>query len=192
MIDVLAIKPNDLLEVQNLAPPAHLPQPGEPGYHGETAEVMCLIVGQIFLEERSRAHQRHVADEHVVELRNLVEAPAPDRAAEPGDARIRPDLEQPRVVALVEVCNRCLFRIGAIAHRAKLVHAEAPAAESQPRMREEHRAGGVEFYEQREYGDKRREEPDADQRAGDVETSLEAKMSSLRRWHTLDTTVVAP
>ena len=69
---------------------------------------------------------------------------------------------------------------------------EAPAANPQPRMREEYRSRRVELHEQRQYRHKGHHERDADQCAGDVEASLEAKTPVRRQRSALDTRVIAP
>ena len=76
--------------------------PVRPGFTARRPKVMRLVVGEVGLEERPRADERHVAGEHVVQLRQLVETPAPNDATEPRDARIGGNLEQPRIVVLVE------------------------------------------------------------------------------------------
>src|SRR5262245_62049730 len=91
VLDVVAVETHDFVEVDDFAPAADLPQAREARLHREAAEVMRLVILEIRFEERAWAHERHVAGEDVVELRQLVETPATNDAAEPRHAGIRRD-----------------------------------------------------------------------------------------------------
>ena len=54
LLDVLPVKIDDILEVQDLAAAAHLPQPRDSRLRVEPAEVVILIAGEISLEKGPR------------------------------------------------------------------------------------------------------------------------------------------
>src|SRR5262249_55667 len=100
---------------------------------------------------RPRADERHVAREHIEELGDLVDIPAPQPAPDPGQPRIglgglpdyRPVLER--------------------AHGAKLDDAKRLLVETVTPLHEEDRAWAVEFDQDSDQDQKRRRR---DERAG--------------------------
>jgi hypothetical protein len=64
---------------------------GDAGADGEDAAVVRVVLRDFARLVRTRPHERHVAAQHVPELRQLVDGPAPDKAPEPRDARILVD-----------------------------------------------------------------------------------------------------
>ena len=75
--------------------PGHLPEAGDPGLGVEHAPaVPGLVLLDLVRQRRARPDQRHVASEHVPELRQLVEARLAQEAAERRHARIVGELEQ--------------------------------------------------------------------------------------------------
>ena len=70
-------------------PCGHLPEPGQAGGNGEAVELMRreMLVSRTGC--RAAAYERHVAAEHVDELRQLVQARPAEPAAERSD-RVRP------------------------------------------------------------------------------------------------------
>ena len=79
---------------------------------------------------RARADDRHLALEHVPELRQLVEVGLPEKAADAGHAR---------VVLLREDGPARLLCV--LVHRPELVHREEPAALAHPGLPVNHAAG---------------------------------------------------
>ena len=75
VVNVFEVKPHPVLEIGNLIAAADLPETGQPGLDAEAA-----AVGQIFKtlhfvhRQRARTDQAHFGAEHVVKLRQLVEA----------------------------------------------------------------------------------------------------------------------
>src|SRR5438270_1056729 len=82
LLNVLPVEEDDILEVDHLAASAHLPESGDPGLGVEAAEVVVLVFVEVRLEERSRSDQRHVADQYIGELWQLVETPATKKFSE--------------------------------------------------------------------------------------------------------------
>src|SRR5207249_1042141 len=95
--DVLGIQSHHLFEIHDITAPAHLPQPGNARLDSQASEVTVLIVREIALEKRPRAHQRHLADQDVPQLRQLIEAPAPQQLSQSSHPRIVGNLEEPFV-----------------------------------------------------------------------------------------------
>src|SRR5437867_11706146 len=97
MLDVFAIEAYDFFKVNDAAATAHLPEARDPRLRSEAPKVMGLVILEIRLEERPRAHKRHVTQQHVPDLRELVETPSPEETADASDAGIVWNLEQPRI-----------------------------------------------------------------------------------------------
>ena len=118
---------------------------------------------------RPRADQRHVAGEHVEELRNLVDVPAPQEAAEPGQSRIvAGGLRDHR--AVVER-----------AHGAKFDDAERLLIEAVAALHEENRAGTVEPDQRGDGEEHRRERNERDRRGDQVEQPLAGDLRARQR-----------
>src|SRR5205085_6811567 len=120
---------HNVLEVDDRASAAHLPQSCDSRLCIQATEVVILICREVRLEERTRTHQRHVAPENIPKLRQLVEAPPAKQCAQSRHARILWNLEQPRIASVIEMRELVLLGICANAHRAELEHSEASAAE---------------------------------------------------------------
>ena len=120
---------------------------------------------------RPRPDDRHVAAQHVPELRQLVEIEAPQPA---------PDRRAARVVRRAP--RRAGFVLGALVHRAELVDLERLAVEPHALLRVEHRTG-------RRAPDQRRDDEqagcrqDEQRRAGnrDVDRPLEHAVEAAQR-----------
>src|SRR5262249_38804501 len=78
------------------------------------------------------------------ELRQLVQAGAPQEAADPRHAGVDAELED-GAVDLAEVAEVRLHPVGAVGHRAELVEAEAAAAEADALLDEDRGAGRVQL-----------------------------------------------
>ena len=70
-----------------------LPQTGDAGLDGKARKPVRGIVLDLVRDRRPRSHQRHLAAQHVPQLRQLVEARAPQRPAEAGHALVAGHLE---------------------------------------------------------------------------------------------------
>src|SRR6266849_2597884 len=97
--------------------------------------MMILVGREVALEKRARPHDRHIAEQHVPELRQLVETPTADPPAKPRDPRIVRNLEEPRIARVIEVCERLLLAVSPLSHCPKLQHSEPPAAEAHALLR---------------------------------------------------------
>src|SRR5690349_10828971 len=85
---VSKIQSNHLVE-RCPAPPADLPQARDSRLHLEdAAAVPRLIALQLIPDGRPRAHQRHIAFQHIKELRKLVQACLAQYPANARDARV--------------------------------------------------------------------------------------------------------
>ena len=97
-------------------------------------QASVLVAGQ-----GARPHQRHLAAQHVPELRQLVDTGLPQQSSETRDAGILLDLEG-RSVLFVQRHQLRFARLGVGDHRAELQHHELPAAQTAPLLTEEHRS----------------------------------------------------
>src|SRR5205823_12529062 len=105
-LEVEEVEPDQLVEVE-LGAAGDLPQPGDAGQHEVALAVPVLEPVVVALRQRTRADQRHLPAQHVEELRQLVDRPAPQKAADGGDARVVADLED-RAALLVRLLELSL------------------------------------------------------------------------------------
>src|SRR5689334_5651545 len=112
LLDVLAVEEDDVLEIQNLTATADLPESRDSRLRVETAEVMVFVFLKVRFEERPRSDQRHVANQNVGKLRQLVEAPAPQELPQSSGARVVRDLEQPTIAGVIEMSRSEERRVG--------------------------------------------------------------------------------
>src|SRR5215208_2299113 len=103
LLNILAVEVDHVLEIEHLAAPTYLPKACYAGFRVEPTEVMVLVVAEIRFEERARADQRHLSDENVEQLRQLVETPPSQESPETRCARVILDLEQTPVLGMVEM-----------------------------------------------------------------------------------------
>ena len=121
-----------------------------------------------------RPDQAHVALHHVEELRQLVDAPAPERAADAGDARVFLQLEHRAVVVVLLLGQLEALLVRAHVHGAELEDLERLAAPAHPLLPVEDRAARIELDDDRDDAHER-QEGDAEQAADDeVEHALHA------------------
>src|SRR6266852_1703258 len=92
-LDVLEIQPRPFVEAVDFAAPVDLPQAGDARFDAELAPLPEGKPVRLLREGRPRADQAHVALEHAVELRQLIQAVLTKKAAQQGDAGIVSDLE---------------------------------------------------------------------------------------------------
>ena len=85
----------------------------------------------VALGQRPRADQRHLAAQDVEELRQLVDRPAAQEAADGRDARVVADLEE-RALLLVQLLELVLLALRVLVHRAELEAGERRAAHAGP------------------------------------------------------------
>src|SRR6185312_2443472 len=91
--DVLEIEGDPLAEVERAAA-AHLPETSHPRKYTEAAHECRLgEADDVAHGKRTRPHERHVAEEHVEELRELVDGGGAEEAADAREPRILLHLE---------------------------------------------------------------------------------------------------
>ncbi len=124
--DVLEITSNHAVEVGIVAV-RDLPPAGDPGLNRQTLQVEFCILGHLVGQRRARAHDGHLAQEHVHELRELVDGVLTDELADLGDARVFLHLEHGAgdLVSLLELGEAL---VGVPVHGAELPHAEGGQA----------------------------------------------------------------
>lgn len=129
LADVLQVELYHVVEVQVRAP-SHLPVTGESGLHRQALHGPGVVLGNLVGQGRARAHHRHLAQEDVDELGELVDGMFAQEAANAGDARVVLYLEH-RAVGLVAPLQLLQALVGVLVHAAELVHGElvhAPVA----------------------------------------------------------------
>src|SRR5438045_1869353 len=108
---------------------ADLPQAGDAGAHAQPRFAPRRAILIFMMRARPRADDRHVAEQHVPKLRQLVElVPAKD-FADAREARIVLD-EKLRAVGLIEIAQLLLDLLGVFAHGAEFPAAELASANS--------------------------------------------------------------
>ena len=129
-------------------PKSDLGPAGDAGSH-RVAEVVIGNLAPEFLNEdrtlRSRTHQAHLSLHHVDQLRQLVNAPFPEPAADSGDPGVLHDCP----------AGAILFSI--LAHRAELPHHVWLATQTDPHLPVEHRTVRFELDEGADESEQRRE-----------------------------------
>ncbi len=130
------------------------------------ALLVFMIVRQ---RERPRADQRHVAGEDIEELRNLVDVPAPQEAADAG---------QPRIVLGGLRNHRAVVER---AHGAEFDDAEWLLIEAVAALHEEYGPWAVETYDCRDQQEEWRERDERDRGGDQVEGPLARDLEARQR-----------
>ncbi len=112
LVDVAQIEGDPVVEVVDPGAAGDLPEPGDAGFHGQPPALPALVALDLVGDRRPRPDQRHLSLEHVDELRQLVEGPAAQPAADGGDPGVVLRLEG-GPVDLVEVGDLVETLVGA-------------------------------------------------------------------------------
>ena len=107
---------------------------------GQVLEALGLVHRQ-----RPRADEAHRTPKHVEQLRQLIEAVAPEKSANRGDPGIVRHLEYRATHISFIAANSPLALLGIGAHRAKLKHRERPTVEPLRFCRNKTGPGDVNF-----------------------------------------------
>src|SRR3981081_2040023 len=89
-------------------------------------------------DEWPRPDQAHVAEQHVPQLRQLVERATPEKASDTGDAGVAGDLEQP-IARLIAVAQSVALMLRTVKHRPELDDSEVLTVTTDARLSEQHR-----------------------------------------------------
>src|SRR5207247_9724946 len=108
------------LEVRDLVAPGNLPGSRDPRLHIEPRVVVLLVEGHFGGQRRPRAHQGHLSTHYIDELRQLVNARAPQPAAEPRDAGIPRHLKQTGITVKAAGQQLIAALLCPVAHRPEL------------------------------------------------------------------------
>lgn len=124
--DILQVTSHHAVEV-GIVTVRHLPPAGDAGLHGQALQVVLGVLGHLVGQRRARADDGHLAQEHVEELRELVDGMLADELADLGDARVVLHLEHGAgdLVLLFELGEAL---VGVPVHGAELPHAEGGQA----------------------------------------------------------------
>ena len=120
--DVLQITADHPVKVGIVAV-GHLPPAGDARLHCQALQVVVGVLRNLIRQRRARAHDGHLPQEHVEELRELVDGVLADELADFRYARVVPHLEHGTgdLVLLLELGEAL---IGVLVHGSELPHAE--------------------------------------------------------------------
>ena len=128
---------------------------------------------------RARPDDRHLAAQHVDQLRQLVEAEPAQEAPDAGHAGVVGELEH-RVAQVVEADHVLEPVLGVGDHGPELVHLERAAVEPGAGLVEEHGPAAVELDRDRDQGEERGREQEPDRGDDDVEAALDQRRRARR------------
>ena len=104
-----------------------LPPAGDTGLHGQALQVVLGVLRHLVGQRRARAHDGHLAQEHVEELRELVDGVLADELADLGDAGVLAHLEHGAGdLVLPPELGEAL--VGVAVHGSEFPHAEGGQA----------------------------------------------------------------
>ena len=120
-----------------------------PGLHQQALTLAVRVVEELLGERRPRADQAHVSEQHVEELRELVDRQPTDRAADRRDPRVVADLEDgTRVHVQLDMLEPPVVRVAI--HGAELQHAERLPAATDTLLDVEDRTAGRDAHQDRD------------------------------------------
>ena len=141
-----------------------------------------LVLLELVRERRARPDERHVAAQHVPELRQLVEARLAQEASDRRDPRVAGQLEERgsrRAAAWPLALMNCADELamkGVVrvhVHRAELQHRERLHRSARPAPAEEDRPAGLQLHQRGDQQEQRRQQHQERRAAGDVQPSLD-------------------
>src|SRR5947207_10243882 len=143
--DVLHIE-QDLAGKINFTPSADLPEAGNAGLDEQSAAIRQAVESDFARHGRARSDEGHIADQNIVELRQLIEGKLPQPLADFGNAGIIGDFESDSLSVLVSSQQRGQPLLGIQAHRAELVHLELASKSAYTGLREQNQAHILTYY----------------------------------------------
>src|SRR5579862_6187486 len=149
---VLTIHQHPLL-VADIAPARNLPETGDARCEQVVIWQVPPIDRSFSVNDRSRTYERHIANQHVEQLRKFIDAQAPYQTPEWRDAWVGSSLDHRECLPIVTPPVSKLDdrrTTGSGIHRTKLDDAKWNSKSSAPLLQIEHRAGRREFHEQRD------------------------------------------
>ena len=124
--DVLQVAADHAVEAGGVAL-RDLPPAGDAGLHCQALQVELGVLRDLVGQRRARADDGHLAQEHVHELRELVDGVLADELADLRDARVVPHLEHGAGDLVLPLELRQAL-VGILVHAAELPHAEGGKA----------------------------------------------------------------
>src|SRR5215813_2580631 len=141
-IDVLQIQMHPLLEGK-IAAAGNLPEASQPGLHTEATLLPGLFhPNRIANRQRARANDAHIAQQDIDQLRQLIDARAPQPLPDSSNSRVVLDFED-RPTLLVQVLDVLHARFGIDTHRPEFEHAKTPLAQTNALLYEEDGSGRI-------------------------------------------------
>ena len=163
MLDVVHVQGQALLPGQGVAA-VHGGVSGDARLYRQLQALFAFVELGFATQVGPGAHHRHVAEQHVEELRHLIQA---------GLAHEGADLGHAGVIGAVVGAAVLHDQVGGVhAHAAQLVHLEVHAILSHARRVVEHRAAVFQLDKGRQHRDDEQHEGQRDQPDGDVPDSF--------------------
>ena len=155
--------------------PAICQGPVRPGRRSARRACQDSVSVRLRHHQRARADEAHVAEQHIEQLRRLVEREAADHPADAGDPVVVRVLDDGAVVAHLHG--------GGGLHGAELVELEETPAAPRATLREQHRPARIELDRERDQREQWREREQQHRRADDVERALAEAGGRRERGH---------
>ena len=140
---------------------------GPAGDAGADRDPVGDAVRQVARQQRPRADQRHLAAQHVEELRQFVEPRAPQQA---------PDQRDP-----FRLRDGCALRVARAAHGPELVEDEGAHASAGAELAEQDRAALVREHDEREQHEQRHQREQGERAYRQLDGSARAEVGALAR-----------
>jgi hypothetical protein len=139
-----------------------------------------LELREVPARQRARAHERHLAAQHVQHLRDLVEGEAAEQPSDPCHARVVTQLEE-GAVGLVRLLQLRLPLGGVGVHRPELQHRELSLAEPDAAVAVQDRPARVELDRGRDQQPQRQAEQQHERARDEVERALRSPVHADER-----------
>ena len=160
---VPAVERASLFDAQPVAA-VHLGPAGDPG---PNRDPVGDPVRQVARQERPRSDQRHLAPQHVKELRDLVEPRAPQHASDQRDP--------------LAVRDRYPLRVAGAAHGPELVEGERAHAPARTQLAEQDRAALVQEHDERDQPEQGQEREEGERAHAHLEGTAGTEVDAIAR-----------
>src|SRR4030095_15965350 len=140
---IIEIESYPIAKISHLVTAANLPEAGQSRLHAQTAPLRTIFATFHFVDgQRARPDQAHVAQKHVQQLWQFVEAPAAQEATERGNTRIIFQFKN-RPTHLIECFQFGLAHLGIGGHGTEFQHDKRFAETAGALLPKKNRTGDV-------------------------------------------------
>lgn len=147
VIDILQVEAHPIVERDRIAVGRNLPQASDTRLHSQTAQLPAFVFGHLIRQRGARSYDRHIADEDVEELRELIYTALTQETSDAGNTWVVSHFEG---WAIHFVLGHKLFLqlLGVDHHCAELIYIEDLTLEARAFLLKENWAFGIEFDKQ--------------------------------------------